>query len=160
MHLILPTWALSCFDVPRHDFLYIFFLYIPRSAGGVNITAPSRIFSIPQKRQQKSTRNFQYLIRHQFDVFRQNLRKICGEFIWENDILVTSSSAILGEKAANVCRLLAQSPRCIWNVHVWSKTQPVNAKRRKIERATIWLSRIFDIFWFWPPKLKILIFQK
>ena len=45
-------------------------------------------------------------------------------------------------------------------MHVWSKTQPVNVKRPKIELATISLSQIFDIFRFRHQKLKILIFRK
>ena len=52
------------------------------TGGGINIT-PSRIFSIAQKRQQISTRHFQYLIRHQFDVFGQNLGKISWEIFWK-----------------------------------------------------------------------------
>ena len=43
---------------------------------------------------------------------------------------------------------------------IWSKTQYVNAKRRKIEHATKWPSQIFDIFRFWYPKLESSIFQK
>ena len=42
----------------------------PRSAGGGKYyPPPSRIFSIAQKRQRILTRNFQYLLRHQFDVY-------------------------------------------------------------------------------------------
>ena len=36
----------------------------------------------------------------------------------------------------------------------WSKTQSKNAKRRKIERPTKRLSRIFDIFSILTPKIQ------
>ena len=35
-------------------------------------------------------------------------------------------------------------------MYMYEVKQSVNAKGRKIERAAIWLSRIFDIFRFWP----------
>ena len=49
-----------------------------------------------------------------------------------------SYSTILGQKEANVCKLL----EC---AHL-TKIQPVNANRRKIKRATIGLSRILFFF--------------
>ena len=39
-----------------------------------------------------------------------------------------------------------------WNVHISSKTQSVNAKRRKIERAKIWVSQIFFMFFDFDPQ--------
>ena len=46
-------------------------------------------------------------------------------------------------------------------MHLWSKTQPVTAKGRKIDLFTIWLSRIFLIFFdFDPQNSKCLFFLK
>ena len=53
----------------------------PHSAGGAVNIPPFQYFSLAQKRQQISTRNFKYLIRHQFDVSYQTFRKIRREFL-------------------------------------------------------------------------------
>ena len=50
----------------------------PPPLGG-QILPPCRIFSIAQKRRQISTRNFQYLPQHQFDVCQRNFRKLRRE---------------------------------------------------------------------------------
>ena len=48
--------------------------------GGGEYRPPYRIYSIAKKRWQISTRNFQYLPEHQFDVGNQNIRKICRKY--------------------------------------------------------------------------------
>ena len=50
--------------------------------GGGRFWPPSRISPISQQGRQRSTRNFQYLTHHQFDVFHHRSRKIREDFFF------------------------------------------------------------------------------
>ena len=55
----------------------------PAGGGGVDSAPPLQDFSIAQKRQQISIRNFQYLLRHQFGVSHQNyILPVWLLFLW------------------------------------------------------------------------------
>ena len=72
--------------------------------GADSAPPPCRIFSIAEKHQQNIDTKLS--VPSPTGVHHPNFRKIRRDVFWENSVLVTSCSAILGQKEADVWRLL------------------------------------------------------
>ena len=120
--------------------------------GGGQVLPPCRVFSIVQKRLQISTRNYQYLLQHQFDVRHQNLRKVRRIYFlrkWHFSYVLLRDFGSKSGKCLKASRMYLQ---------VWSNTQSINAKGCKIEYATKRATSVFSLYFsILTPKFKISI---
>ena len=79
---------------------------------------------------------------HLLKVFQKHQTEYC----WAVDVFVTSLHAISDPKVAFVCESIKDK---LLNGNAY-KTQV----RRKMTSSARWLSRIFEILWFWPQKFQ------
>ena len=132
--------------------LYALLTSFNSSPAGGQILPPCRIFSIAQKRQQISTRNFhQYLLQHQFGVYHQNFRKSVDKFLrkWRfSDVMLHD----FGSKNGTCLK-----PSRMYRLKVKHNPQTLkDAKLSALQNAYL----RFLIFFYFDPKLEISNFQK